>query len=390
MSNLVEPEGLEEEQGDPLVETLAVVARTWIQDYLKDRTLYVIIGAAQSRMVPVSSGVPQGSVIGPLLYAIYTNELSNVVKSESCQDTSHQDRSTLFGRQCSTCGIADDTTYTVSSKSRRSNATKMERCLEDISLLLQDNFLVLNQPKTSITECMIGQKRGKIPGPPHSLLVIKYPGVTKLVTNTEYTRILGGNVQGNLSWMAHLESGDKALLPGVRKQLRHLKYLGRLIPYPSRLNLANGLLISRLNYLMPLWGSAPPSQLNRAQVVMNAAARWATGLHRRTKISTLLNRTGWYSIREMIRISTVTQIWKMVHLGKPQRPLERWQINEKLEIAVDPPRLQHSKRCFRWRGSREWNLLPEELRENRSLYSFKKNLKKYIKQQRQVPQQPPD
>ena len=141
---------------------------------------------------------------------------------------------------------------------------------------------------------------------------------------------------------------------------------------------------------MPLWGSAPPSQINKVQVVMNAAARWATGLPRRTKISTLLDRTGWFSVREMIKITTATQIWKLIHLGKPQILLERMQINDQLEISVIPPRLLHSRRCFRWRGSREWNLLPGDLREIKSLVSFKRNLKKHIKLQRLVPQQPPD
>ena len=143
--------------------------QTWIKDYLQERTQYVIVGAAKSRMVPVSSGIPQGSFIGPLLYAIYTNKLTNVVKSPVCRDSSHLDRSSLFGRQCSNCGIltiyADNTTYTVTSKSRQSNTMNMRRCLDEINLLLQDNFLVINQPKTSITECMLGQKRGKTPAP---------------------------------------------------------------------------------------------------------------------------------------------------------------------------------------------------------------------------------
>ena len=145
-------------------------ACTWIKDYLNERTQYVVVGATRSRMVPVSSGVPQGSVIGPLLYTIYTNDLTNVVKSPVCRDVSHFDRTSLFGHQCSNCGIltiyADDTTYTVTSKTRQSNTMNMRRCLDEINLFLQDNFLVINQPKTSITECMLGQKRGKTPGPP--------------------------------------------------------------------------------------------------------------------------------------------------------------------------------------------------------------------------------
>ena len=118
---------------------------------------------------------------------------------------------------------------------------------------------------------------------------------------------------------------------------------------------------------MPLWGAAPDSQINKVQIVMNAAARWATGLPKRTRILTLLERTGWFSVRELIRIATAIQVWKLIHYGKPQRLLERMNINEDLEIEVDPPRLPFSGSCFRWRGTREWNLLPKELRELKSL-----------------------
>ena len=371
-------------------------ARNWIQDYLSNRTHYVVIGSAESRMVPIISGVPQGSVIGPLLYAIYTNELTEIVKSDTCPDTSHLDRSQLFGRQCSVCGIltiyADDTTYTVTNKSRTTNQAKINRCLDEISLLLQDNFLVLNQPKTAITECMIGQKRGENPGPPPSLLVTKSPGVTKLILDSKYTRILGGNIQNNLGWSAHLEGGEKALLPGVRKQLGHLKHIGKLIPLDSRLNLANGLLVSRINYLMPLWGAAPLNLINKVQTVMNEAGRWATGSPRCTRNTELLEKTGWNTVRELIEIATATHFWKLVHQGKPTRLLERMTIQENLDILVDNPRLMNTRQGFRWKGSKEWNNLPREMREINSISLFKKTLKKFIRSQRLVrnPTQPPD
>ena len=91
-----------------------------------------------------------------------------------------------------------------------------------------------------------------------------------------------------MAWQAHLETGAKALLTQVRKQLGRLKLHGTLIPESSRRNLARGLIASRLNYLQPLWGGAPEAYIRKAQVVLNSAARWATGLSKRTKISKLM------------------------------------------------------------------------------------------------------
>ena len=134
-----------------------------------------------------------------------------------------------------------------------------------------------------MTKCIIKQKLGRTPGDRPRLEVEKEPGVLKLVEDSTYTRILGANVQGNMLWHAHMEIGEKALLPQVRKQMGMLRCLGRQIPLSS--NLARGLILSRLTYFMPLWGGASETLIRQTQVVFNTAARWATGMGEMTRIT---------------------------------------------------------------------------------------------------------
>ena len=364
-------------------------ARKWITSYLNDRTQYVEIGGVQSRMVPVNRGVPQGSVIGPLLYAIYTNELTETIKSPNCQNISHQESKNLFGIQCNDCGTlsmyADDLTYTTSNTNRTENQTKIETNLKKISQFLNDNHLVINQTKTTLTECMISQKKGKTNGIPPSMLVEKEPGVFKLIENCKYTRILGANIEGNMLWNSHLETGLKALLPMVRKQLGQLKHLGGLIPKKSKMNLARGLILGRLCYLMPLWGGSSSSQLRKVQVLVNSTARWITGMSRKTRISKLMEQIGWLDIREQIILTTAVITWKMIYLNKPARPMERLTITQDLRIQVEEPRLLFSEECFRWRSARIWNDIPLEIRQIGNVVRFKKHLRKWILLKRTIP-----
>ena len=99
--------------------------RQWIDSYLSDRIQYVQIGTGQSRMAPVNCGVPQGSMIGPLLYVLLTNGITEAVKDRECQLDAHKNSERLFGGQCNKCGslsiYADDTTYIVSNKMREGN-----------------------------------------------------------------------------------------------------------------------------------------------------------------------------------------------------------------------------------------------------------------------------
>ena len=102
----------------------------WISSYLSHRTNYVAIGSSTSHMYAMNYGVPQGSVLGPILYLLYVNELSAAVKNPECANPSHNDTSRLFGPTCESCGqisiYADDLLYIVTDKDRFNNQIKIE------------------------------------------------------------------------------------------------------------------------------------------------------------------------------------------------------------------------------------------------------------------------
>ena len=141
----------------------------WIRSYLGHRTQFVEIGNASSEMFSADRGVPQGSVLGPLLYALYTNEMSTVIVDKDCNDPAHLKTDKLFGYQCQHCGnlttYADDASYHIANKHRDQNQEKLVKNLDRLADFLTANELVINQDKTHLLEVMIKQKRGRMP--PH-------------------------------------------------------------------------------------------------------------------------------------------------------------------------------------------------------------------------------
>ena len=89
----------------------------WISSYLTGRSHFVQIGAKKSDTTSVARGVPQGSVLGPILYSVYTNELPEVIVSDDCTKEAHRIQDRIFSKNCTDCGslpcFADDATYIV-------------------------------------------------------------------------------------------------------------------------------------------------------------------------------------------------------------------------------------------------------------------------------------
>ena len=113
---------------------------TWFKSYLTNRRQTVSINGSLSKLLPVSSGVPQGSILGPLLYTLFTNELPDVV-GHSCDQGKSPD---------SVCCYADDTTLTCVNADHSKLSERLTLQYDRISEFMLDNRLKLNQDKTHL------------------------------------------------------------------------------------------------------------------------------------------------------------------------------------------------------------------------------------------------
>ena len=238
----------------------------WLKSYLADRSAFVVVGSADSDTKTTFGGVPQGSCLGPLLYLLFINELPSVINDDLCGNEVHQNTTKLFTDDCKSCGTllvyADDSQFLTTNSRRLRNQDKLEEVFTILKNFFNDCGLQLNETKTSITEHMTHQKRSKIGGLPPDLTVketIITNGQTRLedkqLMDTSKNRFLGLNFQNNGSWEAHTTTGKKPLLPGLRKQIGMLSRLRHNTTMKVRLQLVNGLILSRLNYMICVWGN---------------------------------------------------------------------------------------------------------------------------------------
>ena len=106
--------------------------------------------------------------------------------------------------------------------------------MKRIEDFLNSNELIENRSKTKIVECMVSQKRPRVKGAPPRLEVKDPEGKDMIIQASEYTRLLGANYSQNLGWSHHLESGEKALLPEIRRILGSLRHISGQIPAASQ------------------------------------------------------------------------------------------------------------------------------------------------------------
>ena len=212
-----------------------VKALKWMEDYLSGRTQAVYIDGSLSPFLSVNVGVPQGSILGPLCYIMFTNDLpETVLKTSSHVHFSH------LTTHCTECGglccFADDSTYSVSDQDQGVLEEKLNDKYTILAKYMGNNKLKLNDDKTHLLIMTTKQKKRMIN------INIQIDTPTEEIKPIKSEKLLGIIIQDDLKWNEYIQNNEKSLLKQLNSRLNALKLISNIasnIANTAKLMIAN-------------------------------------------------------------------------------------------------------------------------------------------------------
>ena len=182
----------------------------WLESYLSQRKQSVYISGHFSSIVTLEAGVPQGSILGPLLNTIYTLDFPEVVHDKDCPYKS-EELSIKFRTMCTECGgiscYADDSTYSVTAATTVELSLKLEEKFKVMSSYLAENRLCIITDKTHLLIMSTRQKKRKT----KEAIAVLNTG-NEIISPAQSETLLGFKIQENMNFSEHLlDSKDTAL-----------------------------------------------------------------------------------------------------------------------------------------------------------------------------------
>ena len=253
----------------------------WFKSYLTGRSQRVAIGSSSSRATPVFHGVPQGSVLGPVMFNVYTTPIADICKKHQV----HYHR------------FADDIQLYVSynpAESEELNYAKIQliQCIDEIRAWMLLHQLKLNDNKT---EFMVLQSSHNVHGSP----TLQLSQLT--LTSTDTARNLGCFFDRHMQ----LDRLVSSYCSSAYYHLRTINTIRHLLTLDACHSAVQSLVLSRLDYCNALLGGLNNRQLDRLQRVQNSAARVVYRVRQRDHIIPTLRTLHWLPIRMRIILNFV-------------------------------------------------------------------------------------
>ena len=321
----------------------------WIKSYLSGRSSQVTWAGNVSTPRPLVTGVPQGSVLGPLLFSLYTRSLGTVISAHG------------MSYHC----YADDTQLFLSfppSDTQVSN--RISACLRDIQSWMDNHHLKLNPGKTELIFFPALTS-------PFSDFSISLGEAT--VTSSPSARNLGVLMDNRLSFSENITA--------VTRTCRFLLYnIRRIRPFlttHSTQLLVQAMVLSRLDYCNSLLAGLPASAIRPLQLIQNAAARLIFNAPKYTHTTRLLTDLQTLVLAyQAIKGSAPAYIQQLIRPYTPTRPLR-----SATSGRLAPP-ARHTctarSRLLSVLAPRWWNDLPVDVRTAETLSTFKRRLKTHL------------
>jgi hypothetical protein len=339
-------------------------ALSWFRSYLSDRKQTVHIDNLTSSPVLLSCGVPQGSVLGPVLFSLYTQPLDHIFDKHKIPHHSFADDSQLYNS--SPPEQIDSLLSSVSS------------CISDIQNWMTENKLQLNSSKTEAL--LIGTKSKLSTVSANSL-----PLQDTSIPLSSEAKNLGVILDNTLSMQKHISSVCRTCY----FQLRRIASVRNYLTTDAAAKLVTSTILSRLDYCNSLLAGLPSTSISKLQRIQNNSARLILRKKKTDHITPLLKQLHWLPISERISYKLNTITYKCLHktapsylsdtlsLYTPSRTLRSTADTLKLKI----PRTKlvtAGQRSFSSQAPISWNNLPLNLRQKPTLTSFKAALKTHF------------
>ena len=341
-------------------------ALSWLESYITGRTQSVHLAGEETPPRRVTSGVPQGSVLGPLLFVLYTADVEKIIQAHGLL------------HHC----YADDTQLYFFCKPSQSAELKhrVTLCISGISEWMSSNRLKLNPSKTEFMWCTTLRRRHQLDD---SIFAVGGSEVQPAHT----IRNLGVQLDSCLTMTDHVSQ----LVRSCFYQLRRIKSIRKLIPTSTAVTLVNSFIVSRVDYCNSLLSGLPTCQLARLQSVLNSAARLIYGRTKSDHVTDLLrDNLHWLRIPQRISYKLCLITYKAINNQMPDYIAEfcirvadnqsRSRLRSSSRNLMQVPRTAtgFGDCSFSIAGPTAWNSLPDHVRNAPSLETFKSKLKTHL------------
>lgn len=337
-----------------------------VTSYLRDRYQTVTIDGKLSKPVLMEYSVPQGSVLGPKFFTMYTKPVGAICKKHGLSHHFYADDSQLY--------LSFKPTSVVT---RTEAIRRVESCLNEIVSWMNNNMLKLNADKTEVI-FFTSQNNEK-----HIETITVKIGDAE-IKPSECVRNLGAFLDSKMNMDKHINTVCRS----GYTQLRQIGHIRKYLTTDATKSLVNSLVTSRLDYCNALLSGVPKTLLGRLQTLQNTAARIITRTSRYEHITPVLKELHWIPVSHRVEFKILVITYKALHDQSPgyikdmlevYQPARNLRSQNTNQLVVPRTKtVRYGGRSFSSVAPRLWNALPVSIRNSGSVTVFKKLLKTHM------------
>ena len=330
-------------------------AVTWIQSYLHQRKQTVKFGKIESDEETVESGVPQGSILGPLLFITCTNNIKDEMQDYE-----------IFS-------YADDMQILVKGRSISEVEDKLEAAIKRANSYYNQNSLLNNTTKTEVM--LLGTKQ-RLDKTRRLKVRVNEDGKEKYIYGEPYLKILGIYIDQSLNWNKHISHAKKKAVNSIRNTHR----ANKLLPMKQKRLLYNSLVTPHFTYGDIIWNKCGRANQNKLQQAQNYAVKSILGVHKYSSSKEALKKLDLLTLSEKRDIHAAVFVKKALTENAPTE-IQLKYTNQQRPANLRQCRLQtptHKTKLYEtgalYSSIQTWNSIPHDIKTTTSLNQFKTSL----------------